>query len=92
MRVVTRGDLDGLACALILKRCEKVDSIELVHPQEITERRRIEASLRVSRDELEDRVEERTTELRAALAQTQKDMAERRGPASTQPASAPSSL
>jgi signal transduction histidine kinase len=46
--------------------------------QEITERRRIEASLRISRDELEDRVEERTTELRAALAQTQKDMAERR--------------
>jgi signal transduction histidine kinase/ligand-binding sensor domain-containing protein/CheY-like chemotaxis protein len=46
--------------------------------QEITERRRIEASLRQSRDELEDRVEERTTELRAALAQTQKDMAERR--------------
>jgi signal transduction histidine kinase/ligand-binding sensor domain-containing protein/CheY-like chemotaxis protein len=45
---------------------------------EITERRRIEASLRTSRDELEDRVEERTTELRAALAQTQKDMAERR--------------
>jgi hypothetical protein len=39
VRVVTRGDLDGLACALILKRCEKVDSIELVHPQEITERR-----------------------------------------------------
>ena len=32
----------------------------------------------MSRDELEDRVEERTTELRAALAQTQKDMAERR--------------
>ena len=46
--------------------------------QEIAERRRIEASLRTSRDELEDRVEERTTELRAALAQTQKDMAERR--------------
>ncbi len=39
MRVVTRGDLDGLACALILKSCEKVDTIELVHPQEITERR-----------------------------------------------------
>ncbi len=45
---------------------------------EITERRRVEASLRVSRAELEDRVAERTTELRAALAQTQKDMAERR--------------
>jgi signal transduction histidine kinase/ligand-binding sensor domain-containing protein/ActR/RegA family two-component response regulator len=46
--------------------------------QEIAERRRVEASLRTSRDELEDRVAERTTELRAALAQTQKDMAERR--------------
>ena len=46
--------------------------------QEIAERRRIEASLRASRDELEDRVEERTMELRAALAQTKKDMAERR--------------
>ena len=46
--------------------------------QEIAERRRIEASLRASRDQLEDRVAERTTELRAALAQTQKDMAERR--------------
>jgi len=46
--------------------------------QEIAERRRVEASLRQSRDELEDRVEDRTTELRAALAQTQKDMAERR--------------
>ena len=46
--------------------------------QEIAERRRVEVSLRISRDELEDRVAERTTELRAALAQTQKDMAERR--------------
>ncbi len=46
--------------------------------QEISERRRIEASLRLSRAELEDRVAERTTELRAALAQTQKDMTERR--------------
>lgn len=39
MRVITRGDLDGLTCALILTSCEKVDGIELVHPQEITERR-----------------------------------------------------
>jgi oligoribonuclease NrnB/cAMP/cGMP phosphodiesterase (DHH superfamily) len=39
MRIVTRGDLDGLSCALILTSCEKVDAIELVHPQEITERR-----------------------------------------------------
>ena len=39
MRIVTRGDLDGLSCALILTSCEKVDGIELVHPQEISERR-----------------------------------------------------
>jgi hypothetical protein len=39
MRIVTRGDLDGLSCALILTSCEKVDAIELVHPQEISERR-----------------------------------------------------
>jgi oligoribonuclease NrnB/cAMP/cGMP phosphodiesterase (DHH superfamily) len=39
MRIVTRGDLDGLSCALILTACEKVDVIELVHPQEISERR-----------------------------------------------------
>jgi hypothetical protein len=39
VRVITRGDLDGLACALILTSCEKVDGIELIHPQEITERR-----------------------------------------------------
>jgi signal transduction histidine kinase/ligand-binding sensor domain-containing protein/CheY-like chemotaxis protein len=55
-----------------------VDERTIELSQEITERRRIEASLRVSRDELEDRVAERTMELRAALAQTQKDMAERR--------------
>lgn len=38
MRVVTRGDLDGLTSALILSFCEKVDSVCLVHPQEITDR------------------------------------------------------
>jgi hypothetical protein len=39
MRLVTRGDLDGLACAVVLTRCEAIDSLELVHPQEITDRR-----------------------------------------------------
>ena len=39
MRLVTRGDLDGLACALLLTRCESIDALELVHPQEITDRR-----------------------------------------------------
>ena len=46
--------------------------------QEIRERRRIEESLRQSRDELEDRVRERTNELSAAYAQLQRDVAERR--------------
>ena len=39
MRLVTRGDLDGLTCALIITACEKIESIELVHPQEMTERK-----------------------------------------------------
>jgi len=39
MRLVTRGDLDGLTCALLIRACERVDAIELVHPQEMTDRR-----------------------------------------------------
>lgn len=39
MRLVTRGDLDGLACALIITACEEVDEIDLVHPQDVTEKR-----------------------------------------------------
>jgi hypothetical protein len=38
MRLVTRGDLDGLTCALLITACEKIDTIELVHPQEMTDR------------------------------------------------------
>jgi hypothetical protein len=39
MRLVTRPDLDGLTCAVLLSHCESVDSVELVEPQEITDRR-----------------------------------------------------
>jgi hypothetical protein len=39
MRLVTRPDLDGLTCAVLLSRCERIDSISLVHPQEVAERR-----------------------------------------------------
>jgi hypothetical protein len=39
MRLVTRPDLDGLTCAVLLSKCERIDSIALVHPQEIAERR-----------------------------------------------------
>lgn len=38
MRLVTRADLDGLACALILTENEEFDEIVLVHPQEITDK------------------------------------------------------
>ncbi len=39
MRLVTRGDLDGLTCAVIVTTCEDVDEILLVHPQDITDKR-----------------------------------------------------
>jgi hypothetical protein len=38
MRLVTRADLDGLACALIINDHEDVGEIALVHPQEITDK------------------------------------------------------
>jgi hypothetical protein len=39
VRLVTRPDLDGLTCAVLLSRCETIDSVELVHPQDVTDRR-----------------------------------------------------
>jgi hypothetical protein len=39
MRLVTRGDLDGLTCAVIITSCESIGEVELVHPQDITDRR-----------------------------------------------------
>ena len=39
MRLVTRGDLDGLTCAVLITSCETIGEILLVHPQDITGRR-----------------------------------------------------
>lgn len=39
MRLVTRGDLDGLTCAVIICLHEKIDNILLIHPQDITDDR-----------------------------------------------------
>lgn len=39
MRLVTRGDLDGLTGAVIITMKEAVDEILLVHPQDITDKR-----------------------------------------------------
>jgi hypothetical protein len=39
MRLVTRGDLDGLTSAVIITLQEAVDEIVLIHPQDITDKR-----------------------------------------------------
>lgn len=39
MRLVTRGDLDGLTCAVLISLNESVDALTLIHPQDITEGR-----------------------------------------------------
>jgi hypothetical protein len=39
MRLVTRGDLDGLVAAVLITSMEPVEEIELVHPQDITDNR-----------------------------------------------------
>src|SRR5262249_12817035 len=39
MRLITRGDLDGLTSAVILPLMESSDSSLLVHPQDITDKR-----------------------------------------------------
>ncbi|HYI11470.1 MAG TPA: exopolyphosphatase [Thermoanaerobaculia bacterium] len=38
MRLVTRGDLDGLTSAVIITMKERIDDILLVHPQDITDK------------------------------------------------------
>ncbi len=37
MRLVTRGNLDGLTCAVLIDHAERLDAIELIHPQDITD-------------------------------------------------------
>ena len=39
MRLVTRADLDGLSCAVIITTCESIGDVRLVHAQDITDRR-----------------------------------------------------
>ena len=39
MRLVTRGDLDGLTCATLISLNAEVDAVTLIHPQDITENR-----------------------------------------------------
>jgi hypothetical protein len=39
MRLVTRGDLDGVTASVLLTTMEPVEAIELIHPQDITNNR-----------------------------------------------------
>ncbi len=39
MRLVTRGDLDGLTASVLISKMEQVDEILLVHPQDITDKK-----------------------------------------------------
>src|SRR5277367_4525734 len=35
MRLITRADLDGLTCAVLLSQVEKIDDIMLAHPKDV---------------------------------------------------------
>lgn len=35
MRLVTRSDFDGLACAMMLKDLDMIDEIKFVHPKDV---------------------------------------------------------
>src|SRR3954467_2331157 len=39
MRLVTRGDLDGLTCAVLLSGKEDITGLSLIHPQDISDGR-----------------------------------------------------
>jgi hypothetical protein len=39
MRLVTRGDMDGLTCAVLISQFEPIDEFVLIHPQDITDKR-----------------------------------------------------
>lgn len=39
MRMVTRGDMDGLVCAVLISQFVPIDSFFLIHPQDITDRK-----------------------------------------------------
>jgi len=39
MRLITRGDLDGLTSAVLITEVEPIDTVELIHPQDLTDKR-----------------------------------------------------
>ncbi len=39
MRIVTRGDLDGVTSAVLISTMEKINDVALIHPQDITDKK-----------------------------------------------------
>ena len=39
MRLVTRGDMDGLTSAVLISQVEAVEQFLFIHPQDVTDRR-----------------------------------------------------
>jgi nanoRNase/pAp phosphatase (c-di-AMP/oligoRNAs hydrolase) len=39
MRLVTRADLDGLTCAVLITSTESIEEVRLIHPQDITDKK-----------------------------------------------------
>ena len=39
MRLVTRGDLDGVTASVLITTMEEISGIELIHPQDITDKK-----------------------------------------------------
>lgn len=37
MRLITRSDFDGLACAVLLRQVEDIEAVEFVHPKDVQE-------------------------------------------------------
>ena len=35
MRLITRADLDGMTCALLLKEVEPIDVVDFAHPKDV---------------------------------------------------------
>jgi len=47
MRLITRSDFDGLACAVLLREVEQIDSVEFVHPKDVQD-----GKVRVGRNDI----------------------------------------
>lgn len=47
MRLITRSDFDGLACAVLLKEVEQIESVEFVHPKDVQD-----GKVRVGRNDI----------------------------------------